>query len=82
MAAGMELAAHTHSGRELTQVLYGAFDDGRALWGAGDLDATDEHIHHRPVVSAESECICLVAVSGRVRFDGLVARTLGAWMGI
>lgn len=82
MAAGKELAAHTHGGLELTQVLWGAFDDGRAVWRAGDLDAADGSIHHQPFVTPERECICLVAVDGRVKFDGLLARGLGAWMGI
>jgi len=82
MAAGKELAAHTHRGLELTQVLWGAFDDGRAVWRAGDLDAAADDIHHQPFVTPERECICLVAVDGRVRFDGLLARGLGAWMGI
>jgi putative transcriptional regulator len=82
MAAGKELAAHTHRGRELTQVLWGAFDDGRAVWRAGDMDDADASIHHQPFVTPEQECICLVAVQGRVRFDSLLARGLGAWMGI
>lgn len=82
MAAGRELAAHTHEGIELTQLLHGAFDDGRTVWRAGDLDQTDEHIHHHPVVMPDDECICLVALHGRVRFDGWIARRLGAWMGI
>jgi putative transcriptional regulator len=82
MAAGKQLAAHTHSGRELTQVLYGAFDDGRAVWRAGDLDETDESIHHRPAVTSDDECICLVHVVGRTRFDNLLAGALGRWMGI
>lgn len=82
MAAGKELAAHTHGGRELTVVLHGAFDDGRALWRAGDIDETDGQVHHRPVVQAGEECVCLVAINGRTRFDGWLARGLGAWMGI
>jgi putative transcriptional regulator len=82
MAAGKELAAHTHRGLELTQVLWGAFDDGRAVWRAGDLDAAADDIHHQPFVTPECECLCLVAVDGRVKFDGLLARGLGAWMGI
>lgn len=82
MAAGKELAAHTHGGRELTLVLHGAFDDGRAVWRAGDLDETDGQVHHRPVVGADDECVCLVAINGRTRFDGWLARGLGAWMGI
>jgi putative transcriptional regulator len=82
MGAGMELASHTHTGRELTQVLYGAYTDERALWSAGDFDQADTHIHHWPSVTEDSECICLVAVDGRVKFDGWVAKALGAWMGI
>jgi putative transcriptional regulator len=82
MAAGKELALHTHSGRELTQVLYGGFNDGRADWNAGDFDDTDGTVKHRPVIDADSECVCLAAVDGRLRFDGLLARALGAWMGI
>ncbi|MBL8483955.1 MAG: cupin domain-containing protein [Rhodocyclaceae bacterium] len=82
MGAGRPLAAHTHSGREVTQVLYGAFDDGRAEWQAGDFDEADENIHHRPQVTPAGECICLVALEGPLRFDGLLARALGAWMGI
>lgn len=82
MAAGKQLAAHTHSGRELTVVLHGAFDDGRATWRAGDLDEADDRIHHRPIVAADGECVCLVAIAGRTRFDGWLARGLGAWMGI
>ncbi|MBL8471631.1 MAG: cupin domain-containing protein [Rhodocyclaceae bacterium] len=82
MGAGRMLAAHTHSGREVTQVLYGAFEDGRAAWHAGDFDEADETIHHRPQVTADGECICLVALQGPLRFDGLLARALGAWMGI
>jgi putative transcriptional regulator len=82
MGAGKELALHTHDGRELTQVLHGAFRDERGVWRAGDLDDTDATVRHRPVVTEEDECICLVAVAGRVRFDGWIARALGAWMGI
>jgi putative transcriptional regulator len=82
MGAGMELASHTHTGNELTQVLYGAYTDERALWSAGDFDQADTRIHHWPSVTEESECICLVAVDGRVKFDGWVAKALGAWMGI
>lgn len=80
IAAGTELAAHTHTGLELTQVLYGAFTDEIGRWRAGDLEVADETTHHCPNVTAESECICLVAIDGRARFDGLIARALGAWM--
>jgi putative transcriptional regulator len=82
IGAGKCLPPHTHSSSELTQVLYGAFDDGRAVFGPGDFDATDDSIHHQPVVQARSECICLAAVEGRVLFDGALARWAGAAIGM
>jgi putative transcriptional regulator len=82
IAAGMYLAQHTHSGRELTQVLHGSFHDGRAQFGPGDFDATDTQVHHQPVVQAGSECICLASIEGRLVFDGALARTLGALVGM
>lgn len=82
IAAGKYLAQHTHSGREFTQVLHGSFHDGRAQFSAGDFDATDDRVHHQPVVQAGGECICLASVEGRVLFDGFIARHLGALMGM
>jgi putative transcriptional regulator len=82
IAAGKCLPAHTHSERELTQVLHGRFHDGRALFGPGDFDDTDGSIRHQPLVQAESECICIASVNGRVLFDGVIARTLGALVGM
>jgi putative transcriptional regulator len=82
IAAGSCLPPHTHSGEELTQVLHGAFDDGRAVFGPGDFDATDESIRHQPVVQASSECICLASVDGRLVHDGFLARWMGALIGI
>ena len=82
IGAGKKLPQHTHSEIELTQVLYGSFDDGRSVFGAGDFDEADGSIHHQPVVHAHSECICLASVQGRVKFKGVVARTLGALVGM
>jgi putative transcriptional regulator len=82
IAAGSCLPPHTHSGEELTQVLHGAFDDGRSVFGPGDFDATDDSIRHQPVVQASSECICLASVDGHLVHDGLLARWMGALIGI
>ena len=82
IAAGMSLPAHTHDGCELTQVLYGAFHDGRARFEAGDFDEADGSIHHQPVVEPGGECICLASVEGRVAFDGRIARVLGSLVGM
>ncbi len=82
IGAGMKLARHTHSETEFTQVLHGSFHDGRALFGAGDFDQADGGIHHQPVVQANGECICLASIEGRMVFDGAIARTLGALIGM
>ena len=82
IGAGKYLPQHTHNGMELTQVLYGRFHDGRALFGPGDLDTADADIHHQPVVQDGSECICLASLDGRLRFDGIIARVFGAMVGM
>ncbi len=52
------------------------------MFGPGDFDATDESIHHQPVVQAGSECMRLAAVDGRVIFDSALARWAGAAIGL
>lgn len=79
---GRSLPAHTHGGLEWTQVLHGAFHDGHALFGAGDFDAADGNVHHQPVVQGPGDCICLAAVDGRLRFDGMLARLAGSLVGM
>lgn len=82
IAAGKCLPEHTHSECELTQVLYGTFHDGRALFGPGDFDEADGNIHHQPVVQPGGECICLASVNGKVMFDSRIARVLGSLVGM
>jgi putative transcriptional regulator len=79
---GRSLPRHTHGGTELTQVLCGSFDDGRERFGPGDFDATDESVHHQPVVDHHAECVCLAYVAAPLRFDGRVASLLGSWIGM
>jgi putative transcriptional regulator len=82
IGAGKYLPPHTHTGREMTQILCGSFHDGRAHFGPGDFDATDHEIHHQPVVQGGQACICLASVEGRVLFDSFIARKLGALIGM
>jgi putative transcriptional regulator len=82
ISEGRSLPRHTHGGIELTQVLCGAFDDGRAVFGPGDFDAADESVHHQPIVQAGSTCVCLAYVGARMRFDGRIASLIGGWIGM
>ena len=79
---GRSLPRHTHGGTELTQVLCGAFDDGRARFGPGDFDAADESIHHQPVVLAGATCVCLAYVGAHLRFEGRIASVIGGLIGM
>ncbi|MFD1577852.1 ChrR family anti-sigma-E factor [Ramlibacter ginsenosidimutans] len=82
IAPGRSLARHTHTGLELTQVLRGAFDDGRSVFGPGDFDATDSDVRHQPVVQEGTQCVCLAYVEGNLRFEGRIAGLIGGWIGM
>lgn len=82
IAPGKSLARHTHAGVEFTQVLCGAFDDGRDRFAAGDFDAAGDDVHHQPVVAGSDVCVCLACVDGRLRFDGRIAAAIGSWIGM
>lgn len=80
--AGRKLPTHSHSELEMTQVIHGAFHDGRHRFEAGDFDGADDSVHHQPVVAADGECICLATVQGRLLPAGFIARTIGRLVGI
>jgi len=82
IGAGKCLPQHTHTGTELTQVLHGSFDDGRAVFSPGDFDEADTEVRHQPVVQAQGECICLAAVDGRLVFDSWIARLASSVVGL
>jgi putative transcriptional regulator len=82
IAPGRSLARHTHSGIEHTQVLCGAFHDGRSLFASGDFDTADDDVHHQPVVQAGGECVCLAYVGGQLEFDGWLAGMIGRTIGM
>jgi putative transcriptional regulator len=71
---GMSVPRHTHRGSEMVCVLKGAYVDGEMLHGPGDFARNDETVDHRPRVTSDSECVCLVAAD-----SALVARD---WVGM
>lgn len=82
IAPGMSMARHTHGRLEFTQVLCGAFDDGRAVFGPGDFDMADGEVHHQPKVLSGDECVCLAYVEDGLRYDGMLAGMIGRWIGL
>jgi putative transcriptional regulator len=80
-APGTVLAEHTHAGRELTLVLKGAFRDGSARYARGDFALTDDSVTHRPTVTEEESCLCLISADAPMRLAGRPARMIQALMG-
>lgn len=75
-APGTRMPHHTHTGTELTLVLSGAFAHQGGHFGPGDLDEADDSVEHQPIVAAGEDCICLVAMEGKLHLLGLVGRVL------
>lgn len=76
---GVALPEHTHEGAELTLILHGAYRTDDQLFRAGDIDENDEEITHRPIVTADSDCISLLVFEGRLHYTsamGLAQRVL------
>lgn len=71
---GTRMIEHSHTGTEMTCVLSGAFRHDGGRFGAGDFDLGDESVDHRPVVDAGADCICLVAMQGELRLNGMIGR--------
>ena len=73
---GVKLLQHTHIGIEMTCILSGAFGHGGGHYGPGDFDLGDETVDHQPIVDPDQECICLVAMQGKLRLNGFLGRLM------
>jgi len=81
-APGARLPQHSHSGEEFAAVLTGAFTHDGGRFGPGDFEEADESVEHRPVVTPDAACICLIAIEGRVRMSGVVGALLNPFVRI
>ncbi|WP_028138729.1 ChrR family anti-sigma-E factor [Bradyrhizobium japonicum] len=79
-APGSRMLEHTHTGTELTLVLEGSFSHEGGRFGPGDFDYGDDEIDHRPIVGTEGPCLCLVAMTGDLRMNGLLGRLIGPFV--
>jgi putative transcriptional regulator len=73
---GVRILSHTHTGEEATLVLTGALSDGGRVYRRGDVALADERHDHHPEIVGDEICICLVVLSGPMRFTGPVGRAL------
>jgi putative transcriptional regulator len=79
---GMGLPEHGHSGTEYTYIVSGSFSDEMGRYVPGDLAEMDAEVEHQPVVDAGQACICLAALDGRMRFNGLLGRLVQPLFGV
>jgi len=79
-APGSRMLEHTHTGTELTLVLEGSFSHEGGRFGPGDFDYGDDEVDHRPIVGNEGPCVCLVAMTGDLRMNGLLGRLIGPFV--
>ncbi|SFI86380.1 cupin domain-containing protein [Albimonas pacifica] len=73
---GAPIFAHTHTGVETTLVLCGLMEDRGRRLGRGDVAIATDHDDHRPRIVGDETCICLVVMTGEMRFTGRLSRVL------
>lgn len=77
---GLRLLPHAHSGTEMTCVLTGGFSHDGNVYGPGDFDLGEPDSLHEIRVGAEETCISLVALTGEVKFRGLLGWLIQSFM--
>lgn len=70
VAAGAALPAHGHDGPEYTCVLAGSYADHSGRFAAGDMAEADTEVDHQLIAAPDSECVCLIAMEGKLRLHG------------
>ncbi|RYG04954.1 MAG: hypothetical protein EON94_01065 [Caulobacteraceae bacterium] len=82
LPAGLQIIPHSHRGKEFTTVLKGAFDDGSGVLEAGDFADADGDVDHRPYVTGDGECICLIASEKPMRVKTLAGKVVHMLTGL
>jgi putative transcriptional regulator len=82
VAAGMSVPLHTHRGEEMVCVLKGAYTDRGDIHHPGDFALNAAEVEHRPTVTEQDECVCLVAVDGALIARDWVGRLFQPLVGI
>lgn len=82
VAPGRALPEHGHSGTEFTYIVKGSYSDETGRFGPGDLAEMGADVEHEPIVDEGEDCICLAALDGRMRFNGLIGRLVQPFYGV
>lgn len=77
---GGKMFHHRHTGDELTVVLEGSFSDESGIYRKGDFVHRDSRHRHKPMVTRDAECICLMVMDAPIQFTGFFARLLNPFV--
>ncbi len=77
---GAKMLSHTHDGEEATLILSGQMQDGSRVYRKGDVAQADHDQDHTPEIIGDEMCICLIVMSGKMRFTGYLGRALNVLM--
>lgn len=77
---GGKVPSHTHTGDEYTILLEGSFSDESGVYNEGDFVLRDGRHKHKPMVTEDSECICLVVTDAPIAFTGFFSRWLNPFL--
>jgi putative transcriptional regulator len=73
---GARIATHTHEAEEATLVLAGSIADDGRTYRRGDVSLSGPEDDHSPRSAGPGDCVCLIVLSGRMRFTGRLGRVL------
>lgn len=73
---GTKMIEHTHTGFEMSCVLSGSFVHAGGHFGPGDFDFGDGADDHEIMIDSEDDCICLIAMQGDLKLNGMIGRLL------
>jgi putative transcriptional regulator len=82
VGVGRKIPEHGHQASEMTLVLRGIFKDEFGDFGPGDIAELGSNEEHAPMIGGDKDCICLIAIEGKMRFKGLVNRVLQPLVGM
>lgn len=73
---GTKMIEHTHTGFEMSCVLSGSFVHAGGHFGPGDFDLGDGADDHEIMIDSADDCICLIAMQGDLKLNGMIGRLL------
>ena len=73
---GTKMIEHTHTGIEMSCVLSGSFAHAGGHFGPGDFDFGDGTVDHDIMINSAEDCVCLIAMQGDLRLNGMIGRLL------